>query len=318
MTAPCGVTVPLLSSVWFGKPGSIAALPLPDNVSATMDRAETDHALINGGVTTTRRPSVKRTYPLTWSQMTADQADPLVAIYAGVRGRGPFVLVDPRWRNLLDLDTSTMVGSVAAVRNWATAITAPNPTPDTAAPPAGAATSGVMRWTLPAAGDRLWAGMIDGATYSVDGRRPAPNIGQPGWLTVWARLTGVVANFNATLSVCGVPDTLTWGGLAVSSAPTPLSTSWTRLAVPIAAGTWTQAVAAYLVPSIVVSGAGVGTVSVLLAGAQLTVEPTAAGAAAALPFNVGLGCPRVGIGSGFPDTSSVWWRRSHTLVLNEI
>jgi hypothetical protein len=313
MTCP---VLPALDTIWLGKAGSMIALPRPDTgISGQLGRGAASHALVSGGTTITRRPKTKIGYSLGWSQRTPDELEPVVGFYAGSNGRGPFRLLDPQWRNQLDLASSTMDGAEQANTAW---VDQNNnyPTLDaTIAPPSAAPGSAVLRWGSPATNasltvrcDRSVAGVFTYTGASIPPYLP----GQSTKLSLWVCKIGAGA-VSVILRAAGVESDQHYSGTRVaSSAALALTTSWQRITVD-ATAVFSALAGIYWVAPLLVCSAGVVGTDVAIAAAQHEATANVFGG-----FNTGLGVPNVVIGDPMSSGGTVWWRRSHSLTLTEV
>lgn len=298
-----------MDSYYLGKPGAMTRLDVNAGVSAPPTRAEVVHSTADGGTTTSRRRRVRRNYGLNLAALTPDQADPIVSYYSGARGRGPYALVDPTYRNHLSLDASTFWAAVGAVDTaWSVEAGDAAPVIDTtvASPVLGSA---VGRWTVASAVRPLVnSGTFSAATLAsfLASTHAVPYLtDQRPVLSVWVRSA---ATPTVTLAAYGATAA---GGLVqygTTASAVLVANTWTRLVLPVPAG----ALAA-TTETIHLGILGPAAAVLYLAGAQLEY-----GLPDALPWVTGLGCPRVTISAGMPGSSAVFWRRDHGLTLAEV
>lgn len=295
-------------SVWFGVPGQMDRLPIPNaGMSDPLNRGGVDHELPNG-VTTTRRTGTKRDYALSWDQLTPDQADVLVAYYAGVKPTGPYRLLDPRWRNQYGVDGSTFGAGPAHEQPWKVSGGAwLNNT--SMVPPAGVVNSRVMEWVPNVSGASLWHGAAV-APNRPDKRFSVPYIpGLPWVSSVYAKISSGTLDMNWAF-VANTTAGVT--GLALVQTVT-LTTTWTRLLYVVPPQSVTAASSPYCTGSLQVVGVPAGR-SLYFAGPMMQSQ-----AVSAARHVVGLGAPLVGLGADpMGSSSTVWWRRSHTLTLRGV
>lgn len=110
---------PLTKGFWLGKAGNMIQLPAPSiGYGAGHTRAETQHALIGGGITVTKRLHAKRTWPMNWKRVQNRDLQVLLGFYRGAFGDGPFVLIDPADDNYLSLDSSLCGARNGAIGAW--------------------------------------------------------------------------------------------------------------------------------------------------------------------------------------------------------
>lgn len=296
-----------LTAPYFGRPGAMMLLPQPDGgVTRPSRRAVSTHDLLSGGTATTRRPDAKRAYGLAWSQKRHADAEIVRAHYLGVYGPGPYCLLDPTERNHLDLDVSTMGrrglgdGWVAIGSAGGTAVYDP-----TVAPPAAAASSGVLRWSGAAAGGGIGAGVMFGATFDADPlSAPVYVAGVPITLSVYAAAATGAPTITPVLHYRNGDGTL----LTSTAQPAvALAAAWQRITVTATPAT---SGAKYVTLGFTVAAAGP---DVLLAGAQCEY-----GVSAPRAFLVGQRVPRVTFDEGDGRSSTVHWRLSNTYALLEL
>lgn len=298
-------------SVWFGVPGQMDRLPIPNaGMADPLNRGGVDHELPNG-VTTTRRTSTKRDYALSWDQLTPDQADVLVAYYAGVKPPGPYRLIDPRWRNQFGLDSSTFGAGPKHEQNWN--VSGTPLTVAAVAPPSGVRNSRVLAWAGAATGHLLWQG--DTTTSGrPSARLSVPYVPSVGWVwSIYARTSdGTPVNVSVNFDARPLTGT---GGLSLSSAVT-VGTTWSRLVfiAPAQSSAFDATTGPYIVPSLSIASTGVTGRGLYVCAPQLQAQ-----AAASAPYVVGLGAGAFTVGADpMSSSSTVWWRRSHTLALRGV
>jgi hypothetical protein len=315
MTAPCATPVigppsGSFSTIYFGKPGSMTKLRLPDaGYDGKMGRGEVAHALPTGGTTVTRRRRTKRVYTIPYTDMRTDDAEALVSYYTGSRGLGPFCLLDPAWRNQLSLDASTFDAGYGSNTVWnAPAADTQLVLDSTFTPPIVG--SAVGRWSSPVNGHYLFEGtnnggnnLVPSATYAV------PYLtDQPAVVSIYAR--SQTSTTNVTLYALGLAAA-GWDGVSFLTAACALTTTWARFFVYVPAATWTAANAPYI--GVAVKAASGGGVGVLLANAQIEY-----GYSSPQPWLTGLGVPRCSLSAGLGgQIKDVYWRRNHSLIASE-
>lgn len=299
-------------SFYLGQPGAMVKVGMPDSgFSNGGSRAEVAHALSSGGVTTTKRRLIKRTWSLPFSGMTADTADALLSYYSGSRGNGPYALVDPSWRNALSLDASTFGAALGQNTTWAAPPADAQPYLDTAfAPPIPG--SAVLHWPTPVNTHLL-----------VNASQPALAAPVPDWMNGVPYLNDLPMVFSVWIrTVTGSVTGLVLGALGLQqsgwitpfpevavSLPT-VNTTWQQVSVLVNPNAWTQAQGGIFAPAI---GAVPATPDLLIACAQVTY-----GFTVATPWVTGLGCPRVSFSAGVSSGVSVNWRRDHGYMLSEV
>lgn len=304
MTAPvCAPSV--LTAPWFGRPGALDQLPRPDSgVQRATSRSATAHALLSGGTSVTRRRAGKHTFTLSWSQQGADKAATMRAYYLGIRGPGPYCLVDPAERNHLDTDDASM-GSRGYGSQWL-AYGSTLAQELVLAPPAGIFTSGVLRWGALTAGATITLGLDSAGVAEADPLRSVlwlPSM--PYCFSVWAcTVSGTAALTAALLSRNGNG---TGRASTAATAPPTLTTTWQRIVI---AGTApATSTTAYRLPQLTATAAGP---DVLLAAPQWEYGVTAPSG-----YVPGQRIPRVTFGDGDAAVASVYWRQSRTYTLAE-
>lgn len=231
---------------WLGRPGALAALPHPmKGIDPTSVRGGSVAQTIGGGqVVNYTAGAGRRTYQMQWSGIAPEQYSLLEEFHAGLRGPGPYALIDPGRRNKLSADQSGTGSTTGTVAGWTVSgageSLATVTTPVFRGPNA-------LRWTLPAAPA---TGLL---------RATAPT-GLPG--TPWP--TGQPCTFSAQLQggstdpIVTVAAQLVW----VDAVGATISTT-TGSTITTAAGSWSTV-------SVTLGAPPAGAVAVL---AGLTVTP---------------------------------------------
>lgn len=300
-----------LKTVYLGQPGAMVNLSMPDaGYTAPLGRAGVNHQLAEGGVAVTRRRKTRRLYGISFSGLTPELADPILAFYTGLMGLGPFRLVDPAWRNAMSLDVSTFGQQVGAIVGWDTPSADAQPTFNAAITPFQEA-SGVLQWATPVNGHYLSEWQNPAGTAVPDASNSVPYLAdQPYVISLYARTASstcsvVPAAFGAAANGSGL--------VTVSGAAVTLTTAWQRLTVPVPVGSsgWSAAATPYIGAALKCNQTSAPTVYV--SDAQIEVGPPAAN-----PWVAGLGCPKVIVEDPFGVTVNVRWLKDTTLVLAEM
>jgi hypothetical protein len=268
-----------ISIPYLGKPGAMRALPSPTGpVTASPSRQDAAKTLLSGGTAVIGRLQTKKTYTLPYDHLDAAGADLLLGFYQRLFGTGPFVYVDPSVRNVLGLDVSTMGARSNAPIGWAAS--SGSVSRDTIAPPAAAATSGVL----------LWAGAAANATLQPGSAANTANTAAaPVYLPAEACTVSLYllasSTVSVTLQLVGYNSAGAVTGSTIATTVTVGSAAWTPVAVSAAAGAAGVAGSAFVLPRIKLGGTAPATLSV--AAAQLEYGP------AATAWQPGFGSPRV-------------------------
>lgn len=301
--------------MYLGKPGAMNKFRMPDSGYASSgSRGENVQQLASGGIAVTRRPKVKRTWTLPFSGLTPDSANLLTAYYAGTMGLGPYIFVDPAWRNVLGTDVSSMGANLQAVSGWATAITSTQTLAFDSATAAQFVESGVMDWTGATTASKLGVGSwVGGVLIPSVNEAPVYLSDQPSAVSIYGRT--VTSTASVTLQGLGVTAA---GSISVtgSSATATLSTAgWTRLTSFVASGT---SGALYEIPLITCNTASAPVIQLCCADLQYGVSVAASNL---LAWVLGYGSPRVvvvpGSNGAFPAVSRLIPFRDHALTLGE-
>lgn len=311
------MTCPAVSSfnaAYLGKPGNLVKLPPPSQgITAPLTRAAVTHALTSGGTTTTKRRYAHRTYTLPWNNRDQDSVNLLLAFYLGSMGNGPFVYLDPGFRNLQDFDVSTMGAAYGSLVGWTATTGDSQPVYDgTLTPPFNG--TGVLKWSSAVNGHYVTDGTVTSTTFTPNTvTRPyaVPYLpDQPVLISTWAR----TVSGTASAAAAALGATAAGGAInVVLGATTTLNTSWQQLYVPVPVGQagWSAAATPYV--SAGVKCLGAGAPQIWLAASQVEM-----GVALPSAWAVGVGTPRVTIQDPHNVTFQVWKRRTHGLVLTEV
>lgn len=303
---------------YLGKAGAMQKLRMPDSpYQSIATRADQIQVLLSGGTVVTRAPKTKRAWVLPFSGMTQDTANILVAFYGGTMGVGPYIFIDPAWRNVFGMDVSSMGAVISAISGWTSAVTATQTLTYDTTVVAQFVESGVMRWTGAGSASKIGVGTWSPSLLVPDASAaPVYLSDQPCAGSIYARTA------SSTASV-----TLNWNGedaagniqLAGSSATATLnSTGWTRLTSYLASG---NAAALYALPTITCNTASAPPIQFCCA--DLQYGPTAANGLLAA-WILGLGSPRIVITpgtsgtAGFTTTSRLLPYRDHGLTFSEV
>jgi hypothetical protein len=275
---------------------------LPRGYSAPISRDETVHGLISGGTSTTRRPRSRRSFSYQWQphDFTPETADELVALYTGVHGPGPYVLLPPEQRNFAPQQVGSF-GAVGGGPGWVASVGTYTPNLAGIALPTGVL-SGVGRWTGAGSGSLLTGG---GALSTIDPLLNSvfcPNVAAYGY--VWAK----TASSTATLTLSLYGGTSGAGTSQAASSGIVVGTTWTQITALFAA---TASPVPYVYPRISCSTASAPTI--YLAGYQFGYST-----AATDPYVQPLGTPRVVVASGLGMDVDVLPYRAHSLALAEV
>lgn len=272
---------------WLGKPGALIALPPPQKgITLPAVRQATVAQTIGGGQIVNFAPGPgRRTYGLSWTGLQPEQYTLLEELYSGLRGRGPFVLIDPGRRNKLSADQSGTGSTTGAVAGWA--VTGVGETLTTVTTPIFRGPN-ALKWLLPASP----------ATGTLRGTAPAGLSGVP-----WP--TGQPCTFSAQLQGGGTDPIVTIAAQLqwVDAAGATISTT-TGSTIATASGSWAAA-------SVTLSAPPAGAVAVLPGFAVTPASVTAQAfvfidaplldmASTVRAFTAGTGVPRVSFSSLVP------------------
>jgi hypothetical protein len=273
----------------------------PRGFATPLSSAETEHALAGGGTTITKRARARRRFTYQWKahDFTVDTAEELSALYLGVHGPGPYVLLGPEQRNFAPQAVGSF-GASGGAPGWAAS--------------AGTYTANVAGIALPTgviSGVGTWGGAGNGSILSgtpvVSVIDPAlgcvlvPNVACT--ISCWLK----VASSTATLTLAAFGGSSGAGTSQAASSATAIGTTWTRLSATIAAA---ATPVAYIYPRVLCGTASAPTIH--LAGCQIEY------ATAAAAFVQPLGTPRVVIPAGVGIDVDVLPYRGHTLTLAEV
>lgn len=310
-----------LNTAYLGRPGSMVRLVVPDTgIAAPMTRGETNHDLIAGGGTVTRRRHTRRLFAMNWSHRAVDEADAILSFYFGTRGFGPFALVVPTWRNLLDMDVSTMGVALSSLTGWSTAASASVPVFSASAGPTVAGVpiaTGVGRWPSPVNNARIFAGALSSAGVYTPGTTGRPYAtpylpDQPAIVSMYAATLS--STCSAAVAAIGVPAAGTASPVVATGTTVTLTTTWQRLSVVVPVGTsgWTAAATPYICPALQCLSASAPNILIAAASVQMGTLLTTD------PWVTGLGTPRVVILGPAGNDSTLWVRQSSQLQMREI
>jgi hypothetical protein len=306
MTTPILIDPSAFKTYYLGVAGAMQQIRTPNAaVQQGIQRAEVLHQLISGGNAITRRRRGRRAWQLSWSGCTPDVADQMIGFYLGVFGDGPFMYVDPSWRNALSLDASTFGAQFDANTAWVASSASQSVTFDTTVT-APSPQSGVSRWAVAALNSQMSIGSWNGSVFVPD------PVTAPPYLT-----PVVSALFVQARAVTGTPS-VTLRGKVVDAAGTVLATAngttatlstsaWTPLTCTVPAGT---SGAAYLLPNVICNTAN----SFL----QFSCAQLQYGRSSPSPWVIGLGIPRVVAASGMGADYDLLYARDLVLTLAEV
>lgn len=293
------VCVPVMQPMYLGKPGAMQNLGLPQaGYNSTGGRGEAVHPLINGGTAVTRVPKTKRLWQIPAATLTEDAVNQLLAFYAGTMGRGPFVLVDPAWRNKLGDDVSTMGAVKQAITGWSTLNAGALAWDGTDTPPLPE--SDIMTWTGAGNTSKITVGTWSGSSIIPRTAEAPPYlgdmVGEAAAGSVYLRTATGTASLSVTcLGLDGA------GGSASGSATTATisSAGWTRLTNFAPAG-----ISGMKYVGLQVACNTSSAPVIWVAAADIQFGPTSL--ATLQPWVVGLGSPRVILVPSSAASSGAW------------
>lgn len=289
-------------SVYLGKPGAMFRLPSFDGgISAPLRAGEQAHGLADDGVAVTRVARIRRSYDLQRSAATPDDADLLLAFYAGVFGPAPFCLIEPSYRNFLTIDASSGCSRLGSLNPWT--VSAGTLLPD-ATVTRPLPTAGVMRWVGAGSGSTATLGPVVG---DVDPLTAMPVLAAET-VTLGIRARTASGTASVTLRLLGRAGDGTATGPAITAAPVTLTTAWQLLTVTAHPGDIT---ALYYGAQLLCSTAGAP--DILMAAPQLEATD---GVGA---FTLGFGVPRVVITTGVARSLRLLGSNTdHSFQLSEV
>lgn len=309
--------------MYLGFPGAMTRLSrIPDSsYTSIASRGETVHTLISGGTAVTRLPKTKRSWVLPFSGMTEDTANYLVAFYSGTMGLGPFVLVDPAWRNKFGADVSSLGGpqasttAVNTLAGWSVSVSSAMALSNPVTAVGFSPLSDAMLFQNSTAGTKIGLGTwTTGTLVPRTADAPVYLLDQPSAVSIYAKLNTGSASATISWQANGV-DALGNVQIAGSTQTTTLTSSWTRLTSYVSSG---NANALYVIPTL--TNTTSGATSIILSCADLQYGPTSA--TTLQPWVVGLGSPRVisvpGQSGAFISTSRLLPYRDQSISLAEI
>lgn len=304
MTIPITIPPTGLKKYYLGVPGAMRQLRVPqDAVTVPLARGEVAHNLISGGTAVTHRRDARRSWQLGFPGLTPDNADLLIGFYTGVFGDGPFVFVDPAWRNQLHVAPSTFGAQLQAISAWSASVSSQPLSFDTtvAAP---SVTSGVMRWAGAQNGSQVGLGTWSGSVFVPDAAK-APVYLSPEVTSISVAARAVSGTPSFSLRGQAV---LTSGAAAnTQTATSTLSSSaWTTLTVTVPA----SVTANYVLPSFLCNTNN-SVIQLACASVQYGKSPPD-------PWVIGVGNPRVVIEQPLGGAYTVLYARDHALQLAEI
>ncbi|MDH5314836.1 MAG: hypothetical protein OEW44_00030 [Gemmatimonadota bacterium] len=292
--------------IYFGTPGDLSRLARPrDGIDSPRDQRTSAVTLAGGGAVVHALRGGLRTYTLRWSSLEDTHGTTLAVLeeYAyGLRGSGPFALLDPGRLNLLTTNQSSGTGALADT----TGFTASAGTLASSTAVARRGTRSLL-WTLAAGTTATLA--LDAAASWWPGTPAMEGVSYALSLQALGGGTDLVVELTAQL------QWLDAAGVTLStSSGTPVSTSgdWTAVSAVAVA----PAGAVYLLPLLAVTGATVGAgATVALDELQLESGGVASG------WRPGTGVYPVAIVGGM-DESQPWadpgYREGVTLILQEV
>lgn len=307
-------------SAWLGNPaGAFGMVALPDieiggvvgsrGNSTTLTRSTVTYVLASGGVTTLRKPLLKKQYSIGWSILTPSEVDTINSFFDGRQGVGPFCLVDPSWGNQLPPNVSSMGAVLSSVAEWTPTVGA-LATSATAGPTGF--TSGVAAWTGSANASILYMGAV---VNTLDGTWMPPVVtGVSHRMSIWAKLASGTGTLTAAM-LYGVAGATSSGAATATAPATALNTStWVEVPVTVASSFSWPGTADYVTLKLTVSSAT--SPSILLAAPSMVYD-TVTNAAALSPWVAGVGVPRVNVVGDAPAPVDIVGWRDYTLTLQE-
>lgn len=303
MPLACNTIDPAL---YLGKPLAMQKFTLPDpGYSYDGGRGESAHVAISGATTVTRVPKTKRTWQLPYSGLTEDTANTLIGFYTGVMGLGPYILVDPAWRNKLSADQSSMGAISQGVSGWSALNAGALAWDGTDIPPFPQ--SDIMTWTGAGNTSKLILGTWSGSApipRTADAPVYLPD--QSGAGSLYVR----TATSSASLGLTCMGVTAAGSSLSGAATTVTATTTWQRLTnyAPTASTTMQ-----YLTMQLACNTSSAPVI--WIACADIQYGPTNAATLGA--WSVGLGSPRVVIAGGLPGSTPRYPWRNHALQLAE-
>lgn len=292
--------------MYLGKPLAMQILRMADSPYQSIgNRGETIHQLVSGGTVVTRVPNTKRSWVLPFSGMTEDTANLLVAFYAGTMGTGPFIFVDPAWRNKLGADVSSMGAIKSAISGWSALNAGALAWDGTDAAPFPQ--SDVMTWTGAGNTSKLILGTWSGsAPIPRTGDAPVYLPDQAGAGSLYVR----TATSSASLGLTCMGVTAAGSSLSGAATTATITTTWQRLTnfAPTASTTMQ-----YLTMQLACNTSSAPVI--WIACADIQYGPTNASTLGA--WSVGLGSPRVVVAGGLAGSTPRYPWRNHALQLAE-
>lgn len=188
---------------YLGPPGNLQTLPyMGKGIQAALDLASAEHRALAGPRTVDYIGPPKRTYTLSRAFLTADELGLLEALALGMFGAGPYALVDPWRRNLLDENQSSG-GDYSHDTTGFTVLAGSN----TATGPVATANQGSyhQQYLSPASGAAGTAGLLAGdrssaAQVLVPGNATVVRLSQPYTFQAMLKtVAGTAAAWRASL-----------------------------------------------------------------------------------------------------------------------
>lgn len=179
---------------WLGNPftGSMVALPHPGKgIQPTPERAASVRKTVGGGQSVALAPALRRTFALSWTDLSPDEFSTVEAFFAGGYGPGPWALVDPGRRNHLPLNVS----AATSATNDGTGFTVDPPESVTSEALEYARGPRSARWSLPAG---YTSGILRVRGPGSYPGTPAP-AGQPWTFSAQVSAAGTAASVTAAL-----------------------------------------------------------------------------------------------------------------------
>lgn len=295
--------------IWFGTPGDLSKLVRPrSGIQAPRDQRSQAITLAGGGTVVHTLPLGLRTYTLSWDSLEYANHTTLAVLEEyvyGLRGQGPFALLDPGRTNLLTTNQSSATGALSATTGFTATGTGWSVASSTTLAKRGTRS---LAWSLAsgsaagaltlAAAAPWWSGVpvVVGLTYSfrAQGRlSSAPTVTAAAGID-WLDSAGSILSTSSGAGVA--PGSGAWSALDASGAA-PAGAVYARPRLDVAAG-----------------AAGAGSV-LLLDELQLEV------AAAPSTWRPGTGVYPMAVLGGMDETQP-WadpgYRQGVTLTLQEV
>lgn len=311
MTTPC---IPTLQPMYLGKPGAMVNLGQPQTGFGSIgSRGDAVQTLLSGGTVVTKVAKTKRIWNVPLTGLTEDAANIYVAFYAGAMGPGPYVFVDPAWRNKLGHDVSSMGAVKQAISGWSTLNAGTLAWDGTDAAPFPE--SDIMTWTGAGNTSKIILGTWSGST-PVANTADAPVYlsdvaGAAAAGSMYFRTASSTA--SVSLTCMGATSGSTLSGTATTA--TINSTGWTRLTNYAPSASTTMQ---YVLLQVACNTSSAPVI--WMSAADIQYGPT--NAATLAPWVLGLGSPRVVLpptqSGGLPATTTRFPYRDQIFAMAEV